>query len=263
MQKSYFSPIATIFIATITTSIICMEELSSATPETPKFIVTLHLLKASEHYMNISWNKAFDAEDARVCKILGIEWEENNNTYWTKQALFKKAGGTKDFCDWMNCPHPKDLPLSTIANESYVKSLQYTVKFPTSLPASFVERLKKEQSITLTDTLFAEPVQIILHLKSIKNDSGDEQLTLNTSESALNDLLKEFPSTPTEILQSSENNDNNHIEPKVTSQPKTTHFFSRIFSGKGISYITFAGIVVGLLYIYRDQIAKIPMLYAS
>lgn len=202
MQRSSFIKSILITTTIITMPIMCME-LASDTPEIPKFIVTLHLHKASERASNNPYNQLFDEDDKHICKVLGIKWEENKNTYWTNKALFKKAGDNKDFCCWKNC-HPKGLPFSTIANSSFKESFQYTVKFPTSLPDSFVEKLKQEKSITLTDTLFAEPVEIILKLESIENDSDNVQLKINTLKTSVNALLEEFHSTRTEVLQSTE-----------------------------------------------------------
>src|SRR5436190_7319764 len=242
MQKSSF--INSILIAT---TVIAMPirgmELASDATKTPITInVELHLTK-QRRILN-----RYDERDKHSCEVLGIKWEDNNNTYTVENALFKNPGKTNDRC-WTE-KVPKNLPKSIIPNSRYsfpnCQDLPYTVnQFPYTLPKTFVERLKQETSITLTDTLFTQPVEIILHLKPIENDSNNEQLTLNTPK-VVNDLLKEFPSTPTEILQSSENNNNKST---ATSTPKATPNF-KIYIIPGIAV---TGLFAWLIYLHKNN----------
>lgn len=165
MKRSYFFTIATILLSTISIPTMTME--SVTTTEKAKFVVTLHLSEVTQKYMERPSNKFFDKYDEHTCAILGIKWEDNNNKYWTDSALLKNANDTQDFCCWTKI-HPRGIPFSTVPNHSYMEPFQYLVKFPKSLPATFVEKLKKEKSITLENTLFAEPVDITLQLGSIK-----------------------------------------------------------------------------------------------
>ena len=137
------------------------------TTEIPEFIVTLDLCEVTREDMEKSTHKCFDERDKHACNVLGIKWEDNNNTYWTDHALLKKANDTTDFCCWTNA-HPQGIPLSTLANPSYTELSDYEVKFPASLPASFVEQLEILKTITLTNTQFATPVKITIKLGSIK-----------------------------------------------------------------------------------------------
>lgn len=173
MNKSYFFNIVTITIIVATMPTMCMEE-SLTIPEKPKFTVTLHLYEPSYENIQESWGRSFDEGDKHNLKVLGIEWKGTNNLYWAQKALLRKSDNTKDFGCWKCCLHPKGLPYSTIANNSIKEPSQYSVYFPKFLPATFVERLKKEESITLTNTSFTDPVEIVVQLGSISNFLPDK-----------------------------------------------------------------------------------------
>ncbi|HLJ31176.1 MAG TPA: hypothetical protein VKU36_01950 [Candidatus Babeliales bacterium] len=152
-------------IALFTTSSLISMEL--ATKEKQKFVVALDLREVKKEDLQDIWNKLHDKGDAHGCKVLGITWEENNNTYFTYEAGIRKFDETKYINSWKD-NYINVIPKSTIRNEDEEEKYQYSVKFPKSLPASFVERLEKEKSITLENTHFAEPVEIIVTLRMLK-----------------------------------------------------------------------------------------------
>src|SRR6266478_7684981 len=101
MQKSSF--INSILIATTIIALPIMGmELASDTPKTPTTInVELHLTKAKRLFT------CHDKYDEHYCKVLGINWEENNNTHIVEYALFKNSGES-DYTCWTDAI-PKNL----------------------------------------------------------------------------------------------------------------------------------------------------------
>lgn len=183
MQKSSFFKIVTIVIATATMPIMAME---ITTTEKAQFIVMLSLHESSEQEIN---NKSLNTWDKHACDILRIKWQDNDNRYRTDSAVLINVNNTKEVWNW-NFSHPLFLPLTTMPNPSRDKEIQHTVIFPKSLPTTFVEQLKKEKTITLTNTLFKTPVDIIITLDSIEDL---ETINKNRAEldNAIN-ILKDF-----------------------------------------------------------------------
>jgi hypothetical protein len=166
MRKNLFIIIALL----VSTSLIPME--SALVPkEKQKFVVSLYVTEVTQETMKESWNSTFDNDDEHACKVLGIPWEKNNNRYFTNRALIKRFGEAK-YSDCWRKNIMFDLT-TIIPYDVYPEKLRYLIKFPGSLPATFVERLEKEKSITLENTLFAEPVEIIIELGKLITQSKE------------------------------------------------------------------------------------------
>ncbi|HLJ31177.1 MAG TPA: hypothetical protein VKU36_01955 [Candidatus Babeliales bacterium] len=200
MQKIYFFTLSLLSMLTILTPILGMEISSSIKMKT--FMVDLYV---REKTVNDTDNSLIN--DKHGCEVLGIEWKPDNK-YKTDVADIYNADDTNNKWTW-NMTHPTFLPLATIANDARFKGLEYVVFFPNIVPTNFIERLKKEGPITLTNTSFAEPVEITVHLKTIYENGhttyydnlhfdpiSNEELTSNSSSPSPEELLNQFPPTP-------------------------------------------------------------------
>jgi len=205
------------------------EKSSLTTTEIPKFIVTLNLREVTQEDIKRTCNKRYDERDKHACAALGIKWEDNNNTYLTNYASFKRPNDTEYLCCWKN-KHPKCLPLFTKPD----KDGEYKVTFPTSLPASFVEELEQKGSITLTNTRFTQPVEIIIELGPI---AKLEKTTLSNTATTL--------TQPTIETQKSTTTTQPTATPSQSNVPK--YLF---FGGCAISAITF----IALLLHYTNKL---------
>lgn len=171
MQKNYFVIIAALSMI-VTTPVISMET-ALAAKEKPKFIIALELTEVKQKEVEDSLNRLFDKDDAHACKVLGITWEEKNNRYFTDRAGIRKSGETKYLdCKFHYMPFSSTVAMEEEEEEEESKDneYQYSIKFPKSLPATFVEKLERaqEQSITLENTLFADEVEIVVMLRNLK-----------------------------------------------------------------------------------------------
>jgi hypothetical protein len=203
MQKSSFFKAAIIFITTAITPIMAMESLTST--EIKKFTVRLSLKEVSQADVEAPFNKTFDKKDEHGCKVLGIEWEKNKNTYVVNWVSIKPFNSDdKESYSWKK-GHPKLLPLSSIEvpDKNTDKSDKYKVTFPTSLPASFVKELKKNK-ITCKNTLFQKPVKFIFELaeiipletnlqQEIIKDPKSNIATVKETQNVTSSVIKEIP----------------------------------------------------------------------
>jgi hypothetical protein len=162
MQKSYFFKIITLFAATIIPSVLCMENTLSTSAKKPKLIVKLRLkevgLKSIEFYDDCG----FSEQDKDACTILGIKWEKNNNRYWVTKATVQNYPDSQKI-SWLD-EYPIALHQTSISHYFNENTEQCIIKFPSSLPSTFVTQLKQEK-ITLKNDLSAE---ITLELGYIK-----------------------------------------------------------------------------------------------
>jgi hypothetical protein len=222
MKKSSFVKIITILFTATTMPIMAMEPLP--TTKIKKFTVRFDLDEISQEDIENPYNKQFDKADEHKCKVLGIKWEDNKNTYVTRQVYFNQPEGLP----WSNT-HPR-LPLSTIpaTYENADKDNEYQLTFPASLPATFVEELEKKRTITLKNTLFVKPVEITVELNSIrklKKLIPTQKIEQDTKSNIIN--KKE---TQKQITT--------NIEPTVTSSQSNIKKYI-LFSGCAINVIGF------------------------
>ena len=161
MQKPYFFFIATIFMATATIPMMCME-LSSNTSEKQKLIVKLQLSEItqdSEKQLN-EWR---NQSNKHAYQVLNIPWQADEKQYKVHFAeLYASKNINETPWEWTTF-HPHFLPFCTIKKNSL---MPYTINFPTILSASFVEKLKEEKCITLKNTYFADPIEIVVELRN-------------------------------------------------------------------------------------------------
>lgn len=246
MKKTYFLTIATIFLATIIVPTVCME-LSSEPSEKHKFTVTLDL----KEYKPLPSDKFWNKEDKHNSEVIGMKWEKGNNKYLTQSARLSKSSDPENFYLW-NKIHPIGLPLSTKANTSYREEFEYIVTFPSSVSKLWVKKLIEEQSITPTDTLFAEPVEITFVLGSIKSIDGITYTPSNANDQhtiAAYYTKKYLASVSDPSEEDSESferkNTNKNNSKQQQSSYKTPGY---IFTG-----VTAIGIVAYILYLYQNN----------
>jgi len=168
MQKNNFFALIALFV---TSSLISME--STPNNDISKFIVSLHLQERKSKYILDPTTKRLNDPDCYACTVLGIPWKENNNKYITNFAFIRKAEDPKlDFKSQTlnNCWHRnfiEILPLTKEPNPHLSKPFHHYIKFPETFPATFVERLEKEGSLTVTTDHFVKPIEIVFELDSL------------------------------------------------------------------------------------------------
>jgi hypothetical protein len=146
-------------LVTLSMPLISMEQEQS--PVTPtkkaKIEVALSLYKQTKEEMDR--NQKFDEADKKACENLGISWEENNNTYFISKAVVKNSHAGLQYNYLRN-----QLLSAILATSESITEPKFSVNFPQTLPATFVEKLKQEKSITLTNDLYDEPFEIVVTL---------------------------------------------------------------------------------------------------
>jgi len=257
MQKIYFFNLSLLIIWATFSPILGMEEvLPDTTVKT--FIVDLCV---REKTPNDTDNSLIN--DKHACEVLGIEWS-NDNKYKTHAAEIYNADNPYDKWAW-DMTHPLFLPLATIANKAHFKELEYTVLFPNICPTHFVEELKNKKSITFKNTFFVTPVEITVHLKTVYENGqttyydnlhfdpiSDEEPTSNISSPSPDELLKQFPQTPTEIQH---NGSDSHNDNKTELPTPKLDQIKRVFLGG----LTAVGIIALIIYLYKNNQQATPV----
>jgi len=165
MHKIYFC-----MLATATLQLISMEQLTPI--EKTKIEVILSLYKQTDEEM--LRNQRFDEADQKACKTLGILWECNNNRYFVEKAVVEISDAD------LRCHYLRNPQLSAIlaTSESVTTEPKFSINFPQSLPATFVETLKYKKSMTLINDSCDHPFEIVVTLGDIrKNDSHIKSFT--------------------------------------------------------------------------------------
>lgn len=233
MQKYHFFILP---ILLMNASILGMEISKDTIKKT--FIVNLGIRKRTDNDVD-----NFLTHDKHACNVLGIKWEDDSQ-YRTNFAFLHDINNPKEECSW-DILHPTFLPQSTMLNEASL--MPGNIHFPKILPTQFVEELREKGSITLERNSFEQPVTIIVQL--------DQQNSHNTQEKIqdLLDTINEFPSTPTDTKQTTDNPthklDTQKIGTAANPTPKSTSYKAAYI----LTGITAAGFIALIIYLYKNN----------
>lgn len=214
-------------LATTNMPTVCMELDNNK----QQLVLELYLKKGYKDPNNVQ-----TINDRYHCQLLGIGWEENNNSHSVESHLFAPKESLTHY------------GFESICTEQIEREFNITI--PKSLPNSFVERLKKDKTIALNNHL---PVQIIVNLKGIYNnpdDTTDAPSYVNNQSTANNNIKAQMNALHKKTNESLDMAKNESTIDDLQQPQTNSKFKTYIIPAAGF---TIAGIIAWLSYLHINN----------